>query len=195
MSPVGPAVRVCVVALVAALFLIAVAPASAVNGWWKFRRETNINSTLFWIYTYPPNPTQYSFSWRAGSGTSTDACEVGKGWLPTGWYTLKGHWNGYEGSKIKGRVWWVQDKQCSNGTWRTELFIHTEENSNNGQTCTSAYDDPFCWERVEDHYSQGCIKLSYPTHISSAHSRYHDYGGKSAHGDFADDANELYVYQ
>ena len=118
---------------------------------------------------------------------------MGKGWLPTGWYSLWGHWNGYNGSKIKGRVWYVQNKQCSNGTWRTELLIHTEETQSNGQNCTSAYDDPFCWERPEDHYSQGCIKLNHPTNIKNAHVRYHNYGGSPNHGELSD-ANELYVY-
>ena len=179
------------------------APAHAANGWWTFDRNTNLSSTLTWKWTYPPSPTQYTHSWRAGSGVTTDECEVARGWLPSGWYAQKGHWDHYDGSKIQGRVWWLQDKTCRDGvTRRTELFIHSEETSSNGQSCSSAYDDPFCWEREGDYYSNGCIKLarrspvaSFPNDLGSAHNTYHDYGGSSEHGAFeSPDGNELYVF-
>jgi hypothetical protein len=191
------------IALAAALALAwTAAPAAAANGWWTFNRDTNIDSTLSWKWTYPENPAEYARSWRAGSGTTTDECQVGRGWLPAGWYTQKGHWNHYDGSAIKGRVWWVQDKYCSNGvTRRTELFIHSEETASNGQLCTGTYDDSFCWERAADYYSLGCIKLarpspvaSFPNDLGSAHSIYHTYGGASGHGDLKDDRYELYVF-
>jgi hypothetical protein len=103
----------------------------------------------------------------------------------------------------QGRVWWLQDKTCRDGiTRRTELFIHSEETASNGQSCSSAYDDPFCWERESDYYSLGCIKLarpspvaSFPNDLGAAHATYHDYGGRDAHGAFnSPDSNELYVY-
>jgi hypothetical protein len=176
------------------------AAAAGANGWWTFKRETNANSTLSWKWTYPPNATQYSKRWRAGSGTTQNECRRGEGWLPAGWYSQWGHWNEYNGSAVKGRVWWLQDKYCSDGvTKRTELFIHSEETASNGQNCTSAYDDPFCWERASDYYSLGCIKLARPSPVASfpndlgvAHSYYHSYGGSSAHGAFTD-TFELYV--
>jgi hypothetical protein len=132
-----------------------------------------------------------------------DECEIGRGWLPSGWYAQKGHWDHYDGSKVRGRVWWIQDKTCRDGsTRRTELFIHSEETSANGQSCSSAYDDPFCWERESDYYSNGCIKLarpspvaSFPNDLGAAHTTFHDYGGKAAHGAYdTADANELYVH-
>ena len=192
------------IALVAALVLAwTSAPAPAANGWWTFNRNTNLDSRLSWKWTYPPSPTEHSRNWRAGSGTTKNECEIGNGWLPAGWYALQGHWNHYDGTKIKGRVWYVQDKVCRDGvTRRSQLFIHSEETESNGQSCTSTYDDPFCWEREGDYYSDGCIKVarpspvaSFPNDLSSAHNTYHDYGGSSKHG-FLDrpDRNELYVF-
>jgi hypothetical protein len=190
--------RAILICLVWVLALPAVAEAA--NGWWTFHRETNLNSTLRWKWTYPPNPTEYSKRWRAGSGTTTNECRRGEGWLPAGWYSQWGHWNEYDGSAIKGRVWWLQDKYCADGvTKRTELFIHSEETHSNGQRCTSTWDDPFCWERVSDYYSLGCIKLArpspvanFPNDLGTAHSYYHDYGG-GGHGQ-STDQNELYVF-
>jgi hypothetical protein len=175
--------------------------AQAANGWWAFERVTNIDSTLSWKWTYPPSAAEYSRSWRAGSGTSSYECRPAEGWLPAGWYSQWGHWNQYDGSAVRGRVWWLQDKYCRDGvTRRTELFIHSEETSSNGQSCTSAYDDPFCWERTADYYSLGCIKLArpspvanFPNDLGNAHSVYHNYGGSGGHGAFTD-AYELYVF-
>jgi hypothetical protein len=193
------AIAVTLAAAVAVLVCATHAPAA--NGWWTFDRDTNADSTLSWKWTYPPSPTQYTHSWRAGSGTSQDECVRGQGWLPAGWYSQWGHWNHYEGSAVRGRVWWLQDKYCYDGlTKRTELFIHSEETASNGQSCTSAYDDPFCWERAADYYSSGCIKLArpspvagFPNDLGSAHRDYHDYGGSGTHGAFTD-AYELYVF-
>jgi hypothetical protein len=188
--------------LIALLVAVCVPPAaSGANGWWTFRRDSNLDSRLAWKWTYPPSPTEYSKSWRAGSGTTTNECRRGEGWLPSGWYSQWGHWNGYDGSAVKGRVWWLQDKYCADGvTKRTELFIHSEETAGNGQRCTSTYDDPFCWERASDYYSLGCIKLArpspvagFPNDLGAAHSYYHSYGGSQNHG-AATDTYELYVY-
>jgi hypothetical protein len=191
------------VALLCLVVALCGAPsAGAVNGWWTFNRDTNLDSTLTWKWTYPPSPAEYTHSWRAGSGTSTDECVRAAGWLPAGWYSLLGHWNHYDGTKIKGRVWRVQDKYCYDGvTKRVELFIHSEETQDNGQLCTSTWDDLFCWEREADYYSLGCIKLSrpspvadFPNDLRSAHTYYHDYGGSGEHGDLRDDPYELYVF-
>jgi hypothetical protein len=188
--------------LITILVAVYIPPAAdTANGWWTFQRESNLNSTLTWKWTYPPSPTEYSKSLRAGSGTTMNECRRGEGWLPAGWYSQWGHWNGYDGSAVKGRVWWLQDKYCADGvTKRTELFVHSEETAANGQRCTSSYDDPFCWERGSDYYSLGCIKLARPSPVASfpndlgvAHSYYHSYGGSSNHG-AATDAHELYVY-
>jgi hypothetical protein len=175
--------------------------ARAANGWWTFERAANIDSTLSWKWTYPPSSTEYTRNWRAGSGTSPYECRPAEGWLPAGWYSQWGHWNKYEGSAVRGRVWWLQDKYCRDGvTRRTELFIHSEETASNGQSCTSAYDDPFCWERAADYYSLGCIKVArpspvadFPNDLGNAHAVYHNYGGSSNHGAFTD-AYELYVF-
>ena len=192
--------RAFVLAAMVAAFACA-GPAQAANGWWTFERISNTNSTLSWKWTYPPTPTQYTRSWRAGSGTTQNECRRAEGWLPVGWYSQWGHWNHYDGSSIRGRVWWLQDKYCWDGvTKRTELFIHSEETASNGQSCTSAYDDPFCWERAADYYSLGCIKLArpspvadFPNDLGNAHSVYHSYGGSTDHGAFLD-AYELYVF-
>ncbi|GIU99793.1 MAG: hypothetical protein KatS3mg014_1409 [Actinomycetota bacterium] len=116
--------------------------------------------------------------------------------------------NNYDGSAIWGRVWHLQDKQCHDGTWRTELFIHTEETSGNGQRCTSDPDDPECWDDTpaspggnpgtNDFKSQGCIKVrrqspegSWPDAMSDVHSDWHDIGGLG-HGQAR--ADSLYVH-
>lgn len=101
-------------------------------------------------------------SWhRAGSGNGgMSACQYGN-WLPLGNYTVQFHHDGYNGSLIRGRVWRLQDFYCAhNGVWRTELFVHTEETQDRGQSCTSHPDDLFCWEGVNDYYSLGCIKVA-----------------------------------
>ena len=124
-------------------------------------------------------------------------CWVGHGWLPTGYYDLRGHWNNYNGT-IRGRVFYLQDKTCWNGTWRTQLFIHSEETADQGQYCPTAGDDPYCWDGPSDYYSNGCIKLShsgygFPDNIQDAHWWWHNRDGYSFHGySTANDA--LYVY-
>ena len=71
--------------------------------WFDFQRVSNTSSVL--TMTWEQIPGHYSTaSWRAGSGTSTDACWIAHGWLPTGWYDLTGHWDYYDGSAIKGRA-------------------------------------------------------------------------------------------
>lgn len=103
-------------------------------------------------------------SWRAGSGFtkgSTDACRKNDGWLPDGHYRPRLHAD-YAGSLIEGRAVGLGAKRCANGTWRTDLFIHTEQGERNRQ-CPDRKGDQVCrWEypRINDYRSWGCIKLS-----------------------------------
>jgi hypothetical protein len=125
---------------------------------------------------------------RAGSGTSTDECYLAHGWLPGGWYDIVGHFDSYNASLIKGRVWQLSDKRCrgGTGTLRTQLFIHSEETADNGQYCPTSYDDSFCWEGDFDYYSSGCIKLAharpYPSDVGVADSDWDAWDGR--HGYF-----------
>jgi hypothetical protein len=114
--------------------------------------------------------------------------------VPTGYYDLWGHWNNYDG-KIAGRVFYLQNKPCWNGTWRTELFVHSEETAGQGQYCPTAGDDPYCWEGPSDYYSNGCIKVSragYPSDLRLVHDGWHGKSGDSRHGYFTIN-NWLYV--
>jgi hypothetical protein len=97
--------------------------------------------------------------YRAGSGSGTNACQHNN-WIPLGSYNIPFHDDHYAGSLIQGRVWRLSDYQCSNGVRRTELFIHSEETSSNGQYCPTGGDDPFCWEGTNDYYSNGCVKVA-----------------------------------
>jgi hypothetical protein len=98
-----------------------------------------------------------------------------------------GHWDNFDGAAIKGRVFLLQDKPCWNGTWRTQLFVQSEETANQGQYCPTPYDDLFCWEGDSDYYSAGSIKLSRagnPSDLGLAHSGWHGKSGDYRHGYF-----------
>jgi hypothetical protein len=175
-------------AVLAAVVAVAVlaAPAVATPAYFDFARSTNLSSVLTLYWQAVPGHIS-SMAWRAGSGTSTNECAINQGWLPAGWYDLIGHYNNYDASKIKGRVFQLQNKQCWNGTWRTELFVHSEETAANGQSCPTAGDDPFCWEGDSDYYSEGCIKLSRvgnPSDLNLVHMAWHDRSGDTRHGAF-----------
>ena len=90
------------------------------------------------------------------------------------------HDDNYPGSKIQGRVWRLSDYQCSNGVRRTELFVHSEETSGQGQSCgPSGTDYPFCWESDHDYYSLGCVKLARrptPSDLGRVDNFVHAYG-------------------
>jgi hypothetical protein len=166
---------------------------------WDYHRDSLINATLTIKLSDPETGRIYgSQAWRAGSGTVQDACNkadpahgdnVG-GWLPTGLYDIKGHYHHYNGSSVRGRVWRLQDKACSDGTLRTELFIHSEETADNGQSC-----EAFCWDGPNDYYSQGCIKISRggaaPTDLAQANDKWDSWDGR--HGAFTA-SNKLYVH-
>ena len=192
--------RLLTVAAAAAVVAFVAAPAgTAASGWFSFKRTSNTDSRLVFKWAYDTNPTVYtSPTWRAGSGSSTVCGEIGRGWLPLGWYDVWGHWNHYD-ALIKGRVIWLQNKRCGDGTLRTELFIHSEETAANGQSCPTGGDDPYCWEGWFDYYSNGCIKLAYPNagyanDIGSAHWYWHNRFGSTLHGDHANLPSKLYVH-
>lgn len=105
-------------------------------------------------------------SWRAGSGTVKNSCTKNKGWLPNGTYPNKAAGSPYTNIKyysnhtgvIKGKAWYVGNHKCSNGTVRTELFVHTKTP----------------WPGTSGYYSNGCIKVT-PTvanKIASLQSKY-----------------------
>jgi hypothetical protein len=102
-------------------------------------------------------------SWRAGSGfgrTTTDPCVLDRGWLPNGWYRPK-LYTDYPGSLIKGRAIYLGDHRCADGTWRTDLFIHTEQGAGSVQCADAPGDQPCRWEypTINDYRSLGCVKL------------------------------------
>jgi hypothetical protein len=130
--------------------------------------------------------------WRAGSGSNTNECAKGTGWLPNGWYDFwsPGHVNNYGGTSVQGRVWRLSDKVCSDGsTVRTELFIHTKETSGQGQACPD-----FCWAGDSSYYSNGCIKLSrspYADDMGAVHSNWASWDGRHSFSA----TKMLYVYR
>ncbi|MDX6517008.1 MAG: hypothetical protein QOH73_2674 [Gaiellaceae bacterium] len=161
---------------------------AATNTTFQFSRSSNLSSTLTLFRRDTATGQVYnSATWRAGSGDSTNECIVGHGWLPAGSYDIRLHSDYYGGSKIQGRVWYLSDKRCSGGSGnlRTELFIHSEETSSQGQSC-GAGDLPFCWEGSHDYYSAGCIKLNHYGDLPSADTDWHGWGGTTG-------ANKLYV--
>lgn len=180
----------------AAIPLLRAEPAAAVRSCnyfgFDFGTATNSTLTLHWINSV--GSCVYSLQWRAGSGNGNqDPCAVNQGRLPDGWYDSPyGMINEYAGTSVRGRVWTLQDHVCYNGTYRTELFIHTEEGINNGQDCSSAADDPKCWDRTaacstcsvatNDYFSEACIKVrrdspegSWAGDMGNVHSAYHDH--------------------
>src|SRR5918912_2803929 len=181
--------RVALLSVVVALLLPAANASATTHVFFAFHRYTNTNSLLTEnlqdVYSVAILIQQ---ALRAGSGTSTNECYLGHGWLPAGWYDIVAHFDHYDASRVKGRVWQLSDKRCmgGTGTLRTELFIHSEETAADGQYCPTVYDDPFCWEGVSDYYSKGCIKLAhappYPSDIADADNDWDAWDGR--HGSF-----------
>jgi hypothetical protein len=160
--------------LVAAMAALAwAAPASATA--FYYHRTSLTNSTFEALDNYG-HWTGYI---RAGSGSGTDACQH-YNWIPRGYYDVLWHDDNYPGSAVQGRVWRLSDYQCENGVRRTELFIHSEETSQQGQSCgPQGSDYPFCWEGSHDYYSYGCIKLArqpVPSDLRQVDSFVHTYG-------------------
>jgi hypothetical protein len=153
--------------------------------YFDFHRITNTGSVLYETWQDASTGKVYAQqSWRAGSGYTTNECQQNAGWLPAGYYNIVAHFDHYDASKVKGRVWQLNDKACWNGTPRSELFIHSEETASNGQTCGYPYDEHWCWDGDSDYNSVGCIKLSraapYPSDLAQAHNDWDGWSG--AHG-------------
>lgn len=180
--------------VVAVVQVVGAQPASATHAYYEFVKNTITDSTLKWNDTNTNEVVSLTKSWRAGSGANQDPCDKSTeqspagGWLPNGNYDLYQMYNTKDCCEIRGRAWQFQDKACSDGTLRTELFIHSEETASNGQDCTAAADDPHCWENDDDYKSVGCIKVRYSEPganwgMSELHTHYHNNdGGYSQHG-------------
>ena len=115
--------------------------------------------------------------WRAGSGmlgkAGRNSCVNNKGWLPNGTYRVRQH-DDYHGNKIKGRAFRLDDKRCSTGNQRFDLFIHTEQGAANKQ-CKNRKGDQLCrWEfpSFNEYKSAGCIKLA-PAALKQLVTLYH----------------------
>ncbi|MBW3576653.1 MAG: hypothetical protein KY462_02720 [Actinobacteria bacterium] len=163
-APVGW-VRLVAVAVWVAAWVVAV-PATPVagceaDGYFVFEKITNVASELSWWDRDSCASAAATRTWRAGSGRSTDECKKGSGWLPDGVYDTRGQWQDFNGKVIDGRVIRLQDQQCYNRTWRTGLFIHSEEANATSDDCEgTGADRPYCWDGDVDYLSQGCIKLA-----------------------------------
>lgn len=182
-------------ALAVMLQLFVAQPAFASHAYYEFVKNTISDSTLNWKDTSSNEFVTITKSWRAGSGANQDPCDKSTeqspagGWLPNGNYDLYQMINTKDCCEIRGRAWQLQDKACSDGTLRTELFIHSEETTNNGQDCPTSGDDPHCWENDDDYKSVGCIKVRYSEPganwgMSEFHTHYHNdtQKGYSGHG-------------
>ena len=183
---------------IAVTLVALVAPTTAGAAiYFDFQRVTNTNSLLIETWQDASTGKVYAQqSWRAGSGTGTDDCVVNVGWLPAGYYNIVEHYDHYDATKIKGRVWHLNDKLCSKGSFvRGDLFIHSEETAANGQTCGYPYDEHWCWDGPSDYYSQGCIKLAhatpYPSDIGQADNDWHGWGGGTGYLNLY---HRVYVY-
>jgi hypothetical protein len=159
--------------LVAALAaLVWAAPALPVSSF--YYQRTSLTNSVFDVLD---DAGYWTGNIRAGSGINTDACQHNN-WIPRGYYDVLWHDDYYGGSKVQGRVWRLSDYQCSNGVRRTELFIHSEETWQQGQSCGPG-DYPFCWDGDGDYYSFGCIKLArqpVPSDLRLVDNFVHNYG-------------------
>jgi hypothetical protein len=125
-------------------------------GQFRFSRESNYQSAL----AFSSENQHSSFQVRAGSGSVTDECAINFGWLPKGAYDVLAHDTGLDGT-IAGYAWELSDHQCYDGTFRTDLLIHSEMSADGGQDGTW---EPNVWTFSDpnDYASFGCIKVSYP---------------------------------
>lgn len=166
-----------VAALVGALSL-QLAPAAEAKTWtesaveqsrgnprYYYARTTWNNSPLTAYLSH--GTTRYRIRMRGGSGNgSTNECASNAGWLPSGDY---GYGSGGHAQTnfhlinktwglavVRGWVWNLGNRQCSNGTWRTELFIHSQGTS--GWTSSN-------------YASAGCVKIDQDdrSHLSTRH--------------------------
>lgn len=115
-------------------------------------------------------------AWQAGSGNGgnwNNDCIRNQGHLPNGNYRILAWNENYRGTVIFGRAIRVEDKQCSNGTWRTELFVHSEQTVNNQQGGTEGTR----WDGDADYKSAGCVKM-HPADIAALYKISADAGAR-----------------
>ncbi|MFF6828653.1 hypothetical protein OG739_36870 [Streptomyces longwoodensis] len=124
------------------------------------------NSRLSLVYVNmnnPDHPHSYTVnSWRAGSGNgSKDTCARNRGWLPNGEYAIKAFYDHHNGGShgVNGVSWLLSNHKCHSGTWRTDLFIHSEMRPNGTQGPRTGGDSSYRWDGNGDYKSNGCIKL------------------------------------
>ncbi len=180
-----PSVLAVLVLLAASLLLAA--PAQSASPPWRgvltFDKnwQDPANSRLTWQLLQRQSNGQWKTvqrsSWRSGSGmlgrAGRNSCVKNNGWLPNGTYAVR-QYNDYGGNLIKGRAFRLDDKSCSNGTRRTDLFLHTEQGAGNRQ-CADRRGDQVCrWEypRFNDYKSAGCIKVA-PGALAQLTALYH----------------------
>ncbi|MFE9098747.1 hypothetical protein [Streptomyces sp. NPDC007264] len=144
---------------------VAAKPAAASSNysylWFRKNSRNPANSRLEFVFVQDNGDRHHVFtvaSWRAGSGSgSTNSCLKNRGWLPNGTYKMldftKHHNGGAHG--VNGIAWHISDHKCSNGTWRTDLFIHSEMLPSGRQGSS----EPYRWDGASDYRSNGCIKL------------------------------------
>jgi hypothetical protein len=147
------------------------APADDVNQF-RFTRRSNDASELTFTAPGLGDPMRL----RAGSGTVSDECLINFGWLPLGAYDVSAHDTDLEGD-IAGYAWELSDGQCYDGTFRTDLLIHSEMSADGGQDPTW---EPNVWtdDNPGDYTSFGCIKVSYEDVLAleQAYERVEDAG-------------------
>ena len=121
----------------------------------RFTRESSSSSVLTLTSPMLADPVRV----RAGSGTISDECAINFGWIPRGAYDVSAHDTALEGD-IAGFAWELTEHQCYDGTFRTDLLVHSEMSSDGGQDDTW---EPNVWtdDEPDDYSSFGCIKVSY----------------------------------
>lgn len=171
---------------VVAASLLLVAPADSAAQQWRAgitfdkNQKNPANSRLIW-HLYHRDGKAWKVvetrRWRAGSGmlgkAGRNECVNNKGWLPNGTYRLR-QYDDYPGQKIKGRAFRLDDKRCTSGNRRFDLFIHTEQGVANKQ-CKNRRGDQLCrWEfpSFNEYKSAGCIKLA-PADLRQLAAVYH----------------------
>jgi hypothetical protein len=121
----------------------------------RFTRQSSYRSDLTFASPALAEPVRF----RAGSGTVSDECAINFGWLPRGAYDIRAHEIALEG-EIAGFAWELSERQCYDGTFRTDLLIHSEMSADGGQDDTW---ESHVWTEADpaDYTSFGCIKVSY----------------------------------
>lgn len=134
-------IRLVVLALVVAGSLLTETSSAGAQSYsWVYLRNGSDPTNGIFVVSPSSPPIQF----RGGSGTVANECVVGSGFLPAGAYSVIQTFTNHAGV-ITGPAIYIGNKQCQNGTWRTELFVHGK----------------FPWPGSPNgYYSNGCIKLS-----------------------------------